>query len=396
MKFPIYLDYNATTPVDPRVLETMLPYFSDHYGNAASRTHALGWMGEKAVDRAREQVAHTLGCTPQEITFTSGATESINLALKGVAAAYARKGNHLVTVATEHKAVLDTCKALEKQGLRVTYLPVDQHGLIDPGDLAEAMTDETILVSIMLANNETGVIQPLNAIAELVHERGSLLMCDAVQAVGKIPVKVDDYGIDLLSISAHKVYGPKGVGALYLRRRSPRVRVLPQIVGGGHERGLRSGTLNVPGIVGLAKALEVAEEEQVREQARLKSLRDAFEEQLLQVPAVERNGHPTRRLGHVSNLAFGFVDSEGLIMAMRKLAVATGSACTSASMEPSHVLKAMGQTDDMAYASIRFSLGRFTTEEEMQFAAKHVTEAVGRLREGNPKWKAFQQAAAQT
>ena len=384
---PIYLDYNATTPVDPRVLEAMLPFFYEQFGNAASKTHAYGWVAEAAVKQAREQVAETLACSAQEIVFTSGATESINLALRGAAEMYARKGDHIITVATEHKAVLDTCKALERQGRRISLLDVDAGGRVDPDQLRDLITDRTVLVSIMLANNETGVLQSLPQLAEIAHSHGALMMSDATQAVGKMPVDVDALGLDLLALSAHKCYGPKGVGALYVRRRNPRVSLTPQLEGGGHERGLRSGTLNVPGIVALGKALEICKDEMAAEAIRLQHLRDRLEAGLLEIEASRINGNRTQRLAHVSNMAFSDIDSEGLIMAMRQLAVATGSACTSASMEPSHVLRAMGLSDELAHASIRFSLGRFTTEEEVDRAIAMVKQAVNKLRQLNPAWK---------
>ncbi len=384
---PIYLDYNATTPVDPRVLEAMLPFFYEQFGNAASKTHAYGWVAEAAVKQAREQVAETLACSPQEIVFTSGATESINLALRGAAEMYARKGDHIITVATEHKAVLDTCKALERQGRRISLLDVDAGGRVDADQLRDLITDRTVLVSIMLANNETGVLQSLPELAEIAHSYGALMMSDATQAVGKMPVDVDALGLDLLALSAHKCYGPKGVGALYVRRRNPRVSLMPQLEGGGHERGLRSGTLNVPGIIALGKALEICKDERGAESIRLQHLRDRLEAGLLEITGSHVNGSRVHRLAHVSNMAFSHIDSEGLIMAMRQLAVATGSACTSASMEPSHVLRAMGLSDELAHASIRFSLGRFTTEEEIGRAIAMVQQAVNKLRQLNPAWK---------
>lgn len=385
----IYLDYNATTPVDPRVLEEMLPFFGEMYGNAASRTHAFGWQAEEAVKTARERIAELIGCRPEEIVFTSGATESINLALKGIADAYAAQGNHIITVATEHKAVLDTCAHLEKIGKRVTYLPVDAQGQIDLAELEAALTASTILVAIMMANNETGTVHPMTEIAEIVHRHGAILMSDATQAVGKLPVRVDDLGIDALAFSAHKMYGPKGVGGLYLRRRHPRVRPLPQLHGGGHERGFRSGTLNVPGIVGLGKAAEIARTEIEPEAKRQAALRDQLEHTLRHVPGVSVNGPPDNRLPNVSNLSIRYVEADALIMAMREVAVSTGSACTSASIEPSHVLRAMGLPDDDAYASIRFSLGRFTTAEDIEIATQHVIHAIDRLRKLNPEWQNF-------
>ena len=380
LQFPIYLDYNATTPVDPRVLEAMLPYFTQKYGNAASSTHAKGWVAAKAVQQAREQLAQGIGATDQEIYFTSGATEGINACLKGVAELYASKGDHIVTVQTEHKAVLDVCKSLEKRGKRISYLPVDSEGGISLEHLRESITDETLLVCIMMANNETGVIHPMREIAEIVHEKGSMLMSDATQAVGKIPVNVQELGIDLLVCSAHKFYGPKGAGAMYLRRRGPRVRLAPMMEGGGHERGMRSGTLNVPGIVGMGAALEIGIDEMGKEGERMAQLRDRFEKEMGKFSGVYVNGGGTERLPHVSNLAFEGIDSQKLVEALRNLAVSTGSACTSAVMEPSHVLTAMGREDSLAFSSIRFSLGRFTSDQEMDFVAPYVKETLESLR----------------
>lgn len=364
-----------------------MPYLMGRYGNAASNTHALGWAAAEAVKIARERIATVIGCEPVELVFTSGATESDNLGLKGVAEMYASKGDHIVTVATEHKAVMDTCEYLEKTGFRVTYLPVDADGMITPQQVMEAMEEKTILVCVMLANNETGVIQPLKEISEIVHEKGAILMSDATQAIGKIPVDVNALGIDLMAFTAHKIYGPKGVGALYVRRRRPRVVLAPQIHGGGHERGFRSGTLNVPGIVGFGKACEIAAEEQADDHKFLSRLRDRLENALLALPETRLNGSKAHRLPNVSNISFGYVDAEALIMAMKDLAVSTGSACTSASIEPSHVLRAMGIADDDAYASIRFSLGRFNTGEEIDHAIPHVIAAIEKLRAVNPTWK---------
>ena len=387
MSLPIYLDYNATTPVDERVLEAMLPYLRGKFGNAASSTHRYGWVAEEAVKQARASVAETLNCLDQEIVFTSGATEGNNLALKGVAEMYASKGNHIITVATEHKAILDVCERLERQGKRITYLGVDKEGHIDLEELSAALSAETILVSVMLANNETGVIHPMEEIADLTHQHGAILMSDATQAVGKIPVDVQALGIDLLTLSAHKFYGPKGVGAIYIRRRNPRVRLMAQMDGGGHERGFRSGTLNVPGIVGMGKALEICREEMGAEEVRLGGVRDRLEKALLSLPETERNGSTDQRLAHVSNLTFRYVNTDALVKALRHVAVATGSACTSASMEPSHVLTSMGRNDGDAHASIRFSLGRFTTEEEMDRAIEEVIQAITQLREISPAWQ---------
>lgn len=383
----VYLDYNATTPLDERVFEAMLPYFQSRFGNAASRTHSYGWEAEEAVKIARESVAALIGARPEEIIFTSGATESNNLALKGVAEMYARKGDHIITVSSEHKAILDTCAYLEKVGKRVTYLSVDKGGRIDLEELETAMTPETVLVSVMYGNNETGVIQQMEKISEIVHRHGSIFMSDATQAVGKIPVDVNTSGIDLMSFSAHKMYGPKGAGALYVRRRNPRVVLTPLIHGGGHERGFRSGTLNVPGIVGIGAAASICKKDLDREKEQIRQLRDQLEAGLLEIPESFVNGYQEDRLPNVTNMSFSFVEAEALIMAMRDLAVATGSACTSAAIEPSHVLKAMGLGDDDAYASIRFSLGRFSTEEDISQAIESVKAAITKLRAMNPEWK---------
>jgi cysteine desulfurase len=391
MKTPIYLDNNATTRMDPRVLEAMIPYFTEQFGNAASRNHAFGWAAEEAVDYAREQIAQLIGADAREIIFTSGATESDNLAIKGVADMYARKGDHIITVTTEHKAVLDSCRALEKQGKRVTYLEVDDDGLINLQELEAALTPQTILVAVMFANNETGVIQPMKEISALAHKAGALMFSDATQAVGKIPVNVDEFGIDLMAFTGHKMYGPKGVGALYVRRKNPRVKVTAQMDGGGHERGMRSGTLNVPAIVGFGKAAELARLEMDSEIARLRKLRDKLETALLQVEETKLNGHPVHRLPHVSNISFKHVEGEGLMMGIKDLAVSSGSACTSASLEPSYVLKAMHISDDAAHSSIRFGLGRFTTEEEIDYAIAHVKEAVAKLRDMSPIWEMYKE-----
>jgi cysteine desulfurase len=366
VKTAIYLDYNATTPVDKRVLEVMLPYFSDKFGNASSKTHAFGWVAEDAVDTARGQVAQLIGCSAQEIVFTSGATEAINLAIKGVWDNYQQKGKHIITVKTEHKAVLDTCKALEKEGAEITYLSVDREGVIDLDELKSALRADTILVSVMYVNNETGVIQPISKISELVHANNSFFMCDGTQAVGKINCNVDKEGIDLLCLSAHKMYGPKGVGALYVRRKNPRVTLAQQIDGGGHERGLRSGTLNVPGIVGLGKACELAQAEMWDDAARISRLRTILEQQLCDLDNVFVNGSIKDRLFNLSNLTFKGIRAETIIKQFPTIALAMGSACSSAIAEPSHVLKAMGLSDDEAYASIRFSLGKYTTQQEVQ------------------------------
>ncbi|MCJ8208909.1 IscS subfamily cysteine desulfurase [Mucilaginibacter sp. RS28] len=391
MNIPVYLDNNATTPMDPRVLEAMIPYFTQKFGNAASRNHHFGWVAEEAVDYAREQVAKLIGANEKEIIFTSGATESDNLAIKGIFEMYKEKGNHIITAVTEHKAVLDTCKHLEKLGAKVTYLPVKEDGLVDLEQLEAAMTPETILVSIMYGNNEIGVIQPVKEIAAIAHKHGALFMTDATQAVGKIPVDVNADGIDLLALSAHKMYGPKGVGALYVRRKGPRVKVTAQMDGGGHERGMRSGTLNVPGIVGLGKACELARLEMDSEAARLSQLRDKLQASLTELEESYVNGNVEHRLPHVANISFKYVEGEGLMMAMKDLAVSSGSACTSASLEPSYVLKSLGLSDDLAHSSIRFGLGRFTTEEEVDYAIEVTKKAVNHLRELSPLWEMFKE-----
>jgi cysteine desulfurase len=382
MNLPVYLDNNATTPVDPRILEAMLPYFTQKFGNAASRSHSYGWIAEEAVKIAREQVAELIGASVEEIIFTSGATESDNLAIKGVFETYQSKGNHIITVTTEHKAVLDTCKHLEKLGARVTYLPVQNDGLVDLQQLKDALTAETILVSVMYANNEIGVIQPIREMAALAHERGALFMTDAAQGVGKVPIDVNADGIDLLSLSAHKIYGPKGVGALYVRRRGPRVKLIAQMDGGGHERAMRSGTLNVPGIVGLGRACELARFEIKNESLRVAELRDKLEHSLLtEIEGTFVNGNVEHRLPGTTNITFRNAESEGLMMAMRDIAVSSGSACTSASLEPSHVLRAIGLPDDLALSAIRFGLGRFTTAEEIDYTIEIIKKAVSNLRE---------------
>ncbi len=366
MQQPIYLDNNATTPVDPRVLEAMLPYFTHQFGNAASRTHAYGWVAEEAVELAREQVAKLIGAVPQEIVFTSGATEGVNLAIKGVAEMYASKGNHIITCVTEHKAVIDTCKHLEKKGAEITWLPVNEEGWINLEELEAAIRPSTILIAIMYANNETGVVMPVQEIGDIAKKHGVLFFSDSTQAIGKIPVNVAADKIDLLCLSAHKFYGPKGVGALYVRRRDPRVRLTAQIDGGGHERGMRSGTLNVPGIVGLGKAAELAAREMSGESEKLAALRGQLEKALLSLPGVAFNGHVSSRLPHTLNLSFSGRDSNSLLLRFNKnLAISAGSACTSATLEPSYVLKAMGFSDERSYSALRFGLGRFTTQEEI-------------------------------
>ncbi len=392
MKLPIYLDNHATTPLDPRVLEAMLPLFKDEFGNAASSDHPFGWKAEKKTDSARAQVARLIGAEAQEIIFTSGTTEANNLVLKGVVEMYRDKGNHIITQNTEHKSVLDPCHYLEEHGVRVTYLAADSTGLIRMDDLKAAVTDKTILISVMIANNEIGTIQPIAEIGRLAKERGILLHCDGAQAVGKIPVHVDIKGIDLLSFSGHKMYGPKGIGALYVRRKGPRVRLAPQIHGGGHERGLRSGTLNTPGIVGLGKACEIAEKEMPEEQKRIQALRDRLHTSISEkLEDVYLNGHPSERLPNNLNLSFLGVEGESLLMGLNEeIAVSAGSACmSSAATETSYVLKALGLTRDLLHASIRFGLGRFNTEEEIDFTAKRVIEVVQRLRDTSP----FQQSA---
>jgi cysteine desulfurase len=391
MELPVYLDNNATTPMDPRVLEAMLPYFGSKFGNAASRNHVFGWVAEEGVDQAREQVAQLIGCTAQEIVFTSGATEADNLGIKGVFEMYHQKGNHIITTVTEHKAVLDTCKHLEKLGAKVTYLQVNADGMIDLSELAAAMTEQTILVTIMYGNNEIGVVQPIREIAAVTHQYGALLMTDATQAVGKIRVNVDEDGIDLMSFSAHKMYGPKGIGALYVRRKNPRVKLTAQLDGGGHERGMRSGTLNVPGIVGFGKACEISRLEMATEALRLSTLRNKLEIALMAMEESYINGSTLHRLPHVTNLSFRHVEGEGLMMHLKHLAISSGSACTSASIEPSYVLTSLGITDDLAHSSVRFGLGRFTTEEEIDFAIEQVKAAVDHLRSLSPQWETYKE-----
>jgi cysteine desulfurase len=393
LKFPIYMDNHATTPVDPRVLAEMLPWFSDQFGNAASRTHAFGWQAEAAVDDTRETIAKLIGAeTGKEIVFTSGATESDNLAIKGVAEYYAQKGNHIVTTTIEHKAVLDSCKRLEKQGCQITYLAVGKDGVVDPDDVKRAITDKTILVSVMLANNEVGTIQPIEEIGRITRERGVLLHCDAVQGIGKTEFDVKKMNVDLASLTAHKIYGPKGIGALYVRRSKPRVRIVAQMDGGGHERGMRSGTLNVPGIVGFGKACQIMLTEGAAETERLKKLRDELHHRLTAaLDMVILNGHPSRRLPGNLNLSFAFVEGEGLMMAIKDVAVSSGSACTSASLEPSYVLRSMGLDEDLAHSSIRFGLGRFNTEEEVGYVADLVIDKVKKLRSMSPLYEMHQE-----
>ena len=382
LQLPIYLDNNATTPMDPRVLEAMLPFFTRHFGNAASSTHQFGWEAEGAVEYAREQVAELIGAEPTEIVFTSGATESDNLALNGVFETYAAKGNHIITVATEHKAVLDTCKHIEQKGGEITYLNVKADGLIDLHELEKAIKPNTILISVMYANNEIGVIQPIKQISAIAKKHGILFFSDATQAAGKISVDVLQDGIDMLSFSAHKIYGPKGVGALYVRRRNPRVKITAQIDGGGHERGMRSGTLNVPGIVGFGKACELCKIEMSKDAERMRTLRDRLENELLHLKEVTINGNREQRIPNTSNLSFKNIDSSNLIISLSKnIALSSGSACTSATHSPSFVLKALGLSDDMALSSLRFGLGRFTTEEEIDYTIDQVKNSVLQLRE---------------
>ena len=392
LQFPIYLDHNATTPCDPRVVEAMIPYFTNSFGNAASRNHAFGWQAEEAVDYAREQVAKLIGADPKEIIFTSGATEGDNLAIKGVFEMYASKGNHIITCNIEHKAVLDTCKHIEKSGGEVTYLNVKPNGLIDLAELEAAIRPTTILIAIMYANNEIGTVMPIKEISAIAKKHGVLLFSDAVQAVGKIPVNVKEDGIDIMAFTAHKMYGPKGVGALYVRRKNPRVKVTAQIDGGGHERGMRSGTLNVPGIVGFGKACELARLEMAADTERISKLRDKLENALKQIDESYVNGNPAHRLPHVSNISFKYVEGEGLMMGFNKdIALSSGSACTSASLEPSYVLKALGLGDDLAHSSLRFGLGRYTTEEQIDYTIKAVTDTVLKLREMSPLWEMFKE-----
>ncbi len=387
---PIYMDNQATTPVDPRVIEAMVPFLGEIYGNAASRNHAFGWAAEEAVDRGRSQIADLVGARSKEIIFTSGATESDNLAIKGVAEFYADRGNHIITAVTEHKAVLDTCQALERANIaEVTYLPVDQYGRVDVDDVKKAIRDETILISLMYANNEIGTLHPIREIGKLAKERGVLFHCDATQGVGKIPVNVDEDGIDLMSMSAHKMYGPKGCGALYVRSRGPRVRLRAQMHGGGHERGMRSGTLNVAGIVGFGKACELCGQELEAEAGRLIALRQKLYNGLTEnLEDVYLNGHPTERIPGNLNLSFSYVEGESFLMGLnREIALSSGSACTSATLEPSYVLKALGVGEELAHTSIRFGLGRFNTEEDVDYVVKRVSEVVIRLREMSPLYE---------
>jgi cysteine desulfurase len=392
LKLPIYLDNNATTPMDPRVLEAMTPYFLEHYGNAASRNHPFGWEAEEAVDYAREQVAKLIGADPKEIIFTSGATEGDNLGIKGVYEMYASKGNHIITATTEHKAVLDTCKHIEKSGGEVTYLQVQPDGLIDLKELEAAIKPTTILIAIMYANNEIGVVMPIKEISAIARKHGVLLFTDGTQAVGKIPVDVNKDGIDLMAFTAHKMYGPKGVGALYVRRKNPRVKVTAQMDGGGHERGMRSGTLNVPGIVGFGKACEICMLDMEEDTKRISKMRDHLETELLKLEEAYVNGSREHRLPHVANISFKHVEGEGLLMGFNKnIALSSGSACTSASLEPSYVLKALGLGDDLAHSSLRFGLGRFTTDEQIEYTIKAISETVLKLRDMSPLWEMYKE-----
>lgn len=395
MQIPIYMDNHATTPLDPMVLEAMLPYLKEKFGNAASRNHSFGWEAEAAVDEAREQIARLIhASSSKEIIFTGGATESDNLALKGIAESYKEKGNHIITCVTEHRAVLDSCKSLERRGYQVTYLPVNRYGLVDTERLRTTITDRTILVSIMAANNEVGTIHPIKEIGRIAKEKGIIFHCDATQGVAKIPIDVEEMGIDLLSLSAHKIYGPKGIGALYVRSKNPRVRLIPIIDGGGHEKGMRSGTLNVPGIVGLGQACEIAGEVMAEEVVRLIRLRERLKEGILnQLDEVYLNGHPTQRLAGNLNMSFAYVEGESLLMGLKEIALSSGSACTSASLEPSYVLRALGVKEDLAHSSIRFGLGRFNTEEEVDYTIGRVVQEVTRLRALSPLYASAQAGA---
>ncbi len=389
MKFPIFLDNHSTTPMDPRVLETMLPYFCEKFGNAASRNHPFGWEAEEAVEAARQQIAKLIHADAKELVFTSGATESDNLAIKGVLEMYKEKGDHIITSATEHRAVLDTAKSLEsKKGIKVTYLPVDKYGMVNPEDVRNAITDKTILISIMMANNEIGTINPIKEIGKIAKEKGVLFHCDATQGVGKIPVNVQEMGIDLMAFSAHKIYGPKGIGALYVRKKAPRVRLAPIIDGGGHERGMRSGTLPVPLIVGFGQACELCEQEMPTESVKLATLRDRLQDGIMKhLGEAYLNGHPTQRLPHNLNISFAYVEGESLLMGVKEIALSSGSACTSATLEPSYVLRALGVGSDLAHSSIRFGLGRFNTVDEVDYTAKRIIEIVTKLREMSPLYE---------
>jgi cysteine desulfurase len=388
-KLPIYMDNHATTPVDPRVMETMLPYFTEKFGNAASRNHSFGWEAEEGVDRARNQIAALIGGKSKEIIFTSGATESDNLAIKGVLEFYKDKGNHIITCVTEHKAVLDSCRTLERNGkATVTYLKVDKYGMVDPDEVRKAITDKTVLISIMYANNEIGTIHPVREIGKIAKEKGIIFHCDGVQAAGKIPVNAEKDGIDLLAMSAHKIYGPKGVGALWVRAKGPRVRLTPMIDGGGHERGMRSGTLNVTGIVGFGKACEIAQHDMVEDNKKLLELRSKLQAGLFErLDEIYLNGHPTERLPGNLNVSFAYVEGESLLMGINDIAVSSGSACTSATLEPSYVIRALGVNEELAHSSIRFGLGRFNTEDEVDYVTDRVSKEVNRLREMSPLYE---------
>ena len=390
LKFPIYLDNNATTPLDPRVLETMMPFLTNEFGNAASRSHAFGWKAEEAVEYAREQIANLIGASDKEIVFTSGATESINLALKGAAEFYAEKGNHIITCRTEHKATLDTCKRLERQGCEVTYLACDKFGMVSAEQVRAAITDKTIVVSIMFANNEIGSVQPIAEIGAVCREKGVLFHVDAVQGIGKLPFNVEQMKVDMVSISAHKMYGPKGVGALYVRRK-PRVRISPLIDGGGHERGMRSGTLPTHQCVGMGEAYRIAKLEMHEENKRIRGLQQRMLNGLKDVEEVFLNGHAEKRVPHNLNMSFNYVEGESLIMGIKGLAVSSGSACTSASLEPSYVLRALGRSDELAHSSLRMTMGRWTTEEEIDYAVGTIKENVAKLRELSPLWDMFKE-----
>ena len=389
LKTPVYMDNHATTRLDPRVLEAMLPYFTEKFGNAASRNHSFGWEAEEAVDKARNQIAALIGATSKNIIFTSGATESDNLAIKGVVEFYKEKGNHIITCVTEHKAVLDSCRALERAGkATVTYLPVDKFGMVDPDAVRKAITDKTVLITIMWANNEIGTIHPIAEIGKIAKEKGIIFHCDAVQAIGKVPVDFEKAGVDLGSITAHKLYGPKGIGAIYVRSKGPRVRLTPMVDGGGHERGMRSGTLNVPGIVGLGAACELAGKEMPEESQRLIQLRSQLQAGLFErLDEIYVNGHPTERLPGNLNVSFAYVEGESLLMGINDIAVSSGSACTSATLEPSYVIRALGIDDELAHSSIRFGLGRFNTEEEVDYVTDRVSKEVKRLRDMSPLYE---------
>ena len=388
MKLPVFIDNHSTTPCDPRVVEAMLPFFTEKFGNSASRNHSFGWEAEEGVDQARKQIAKLINADSKEIVFTSGATESDNLAMKGVIDMYREKGNHLITSSTEHRAVLDTAKALEKKGMKVTYLSVDKMGMVNPDDVREAITDKTLLISIMLANNEIGTINPIREIGKIAKETGVLFHCDAAQGVGKIPVDVQAMGIDLMSFTAHKVYGPKGIGALYVRRKAPRVRLVPMIDGGGHERGMRSGTLPVPLIVGFGKAMALCEQEMPTESVRIQGLRDHLQDGIMgAMEEVYLNGHPIKRLPGNLNISFAYVEGEALLMGVKEIALSSGSACTSATLEPSYVLRALGVGSDLAHSSIRFGVGRFTTLEEVEYTIDRMSKAVNHLREMSPLYE---------